>query len=175
MQRYNSGELTSADSIHFPDSLKTYTKRLGRPVYGGGGIMPDYFVPLDTLKYTKYHRALAAKGCIVQTSLKYLDANRESITKEYRDINDFDSRFEVDETFLNMLREQSEKDNVELVGGEEEYQKSLPELKKQLKNLIARDIWDMEEFMQIYNRSNDMFLKAYELVKEKKFEKLMQK
>ena len=175
MQRYNSGELTSADSIHFPDSLKTYTKRLGRPVYGGGGIMPDYFVPLDTLKYTKYHRALAAKGCIVQTSLKYLDANRESITKEYSDINDFDSRFEVDETFMNMLREQSEKDNVELEGGEEEYQKSLPEIKKQLKNLIARDIWDMEEFMQIYNRSNDMFLKAYELVKEKKFEKLMQK
>lgn len=175
MQRYNNGELTSADSIHFPDSLKTYTKRLGRPVYGGGGIMPDYFVPLDTLKYTKYHRALAAKGCIVQASLKYLDANRENITKEYSDINDFDSRFEVDETFLNILREQSIHDNVELEGGEEEYQKSLPEIKKQLKNLIARDIWDMEEFMQIYNRSNDMFLKAYELVKEKKFEKLMQK
>lgn len=175
MQRYNSGELTSADSIHFPDSLKTFTKRLGRPVYGGGGIMPDYFVPLDTLKYTKYHRALAAKGSIVQTSLKYLDANRESITKEYSDIHDFDNRFEVDETFLNMLREQSHKDNVELEGGEEEYQKSLPELKKQLKNLIARDIWDMEEFMQIYNHSNDMFLKAYELVKEKKFEKLMLK
>ena len=175
MQRYNSGELTSADSIHFPDSLKTYTKRLGRPVYGGGGIMPDYFVALDTLKYTKYHRALAAKGSIIQTSLKYLDAHRKEIVKEYSDINDFDKRFEVDEEFLNMLREQSTHDNVELEGGEEEYQKSLPEIKLQLKNLIARDIWDMEQFMQIYNNSNDMFLKAYELVKEKNFEKLMQK
>lgn len=175
MQRYNHGELTSADSIHFPDSLKTYTKRLGRPVYGGGGIMPDYFVPLDTLKHTKYHRALAAKGSIVQASLKYLDANRENITKEYKDINDFDNRFEVDEDFLNTLNEQSLQDKVKLEGGEEEYQKSLPEIKKQLKHLIARDIWDMEEFMQIYNRSNEMFLKAYELVKEKKFEKLMQK
>lgn len=175
MQRYNSGELTSADSIHFPDSLKTYTKRLGRPVYGGGGIMPDYFVPLDTLKYTKYHRALAAKGSIVQASLKYLDANRENITKEYKDINDFDKRFEVDESFLNILNEQSLQDKVKLEGGEEEYRKSLPEIKTQLKHLIARDIWDMEEFMQIYNRTNDMFLKAYELVKEKKFEKLMQK
>jgi carboxyl-terminal processing protease len=175
MQRYNSGELTSADSIHFPDSLKTYTKRLGRPVYGGGGIMPDYFVPLDTLKYTKYHRALAAKGSIVQASLKYLDANRENITKEYKDINDFDNRFEVDDTFLNILNEQSLQDKVKLEGGEEEYQKSLPEIKTQLKHLIARDIWDMEEFMQIYNRTNDMFLKAYELVKEKKFEKLMKK
>jgi carboxyl-terminal processing protease len=175
MQRYNSGELTSADSIHFPDSLKTYTKRLGRPVYGGGGIMPDYFVALDTLKYTKYHRALAAKGSIIQASLKYLDTHREEIVKEYRDINDFDKRFEVDETFMNLLREQSEQDNVKLEGGEEEYQKSLPEIKLQLKNLIARDIWDMEEFMQKYNKSNDMFLKAYELVKEKNFGKLMQK
>lgn len=175
MQRYNSGELTSADSIHFPDSLKTYTKRLGRPVYGGGGIMPDYFVPLDTLKYTKYHRALAAKGCIVQASLKYLDANREELTKEYSDIYDFDNRFEVDEEFLNILREQSAQDNVEPEGGEEELQKSLPEIKLQLKHLIARDIWDMSKFMEIYNKSNDMFLKAYELVKEKKFEKLMKK
>ena len=175
MQRYNSGELTSADSIHFPDSLKTFTKRLGRPVYGGGGIMPDYFVSLDTTKYTKYHRALAAKGCITQASLKYLDNNRERLTKEYSDIYDFENRFEVDETFLDILREQSIQDKVELEGGEEEYQNSLPEIKKQLKNLIARDIWDMEQFIEIYNRSNDMFLKAYELVKEKKFEKLMQK
>jgi carboxyl-terminal processing protease len=76
---------------------------------------------------------------------------------------------------LNILREQSIQDKVELEGGEEEYQNSLPEIKKQLKNLIARDIWDMEQFIEIYNRSNDMFLKAYELVKEKKFEKLMQK
>ena len=138
-------------------------------------ILPDYFVPLDTLKYTKYHRALAAKGSIVQASLKYLDANRENITKEYKDINDFDNRFEVDEAFIKILNEQSLQDKVKLEGGEEEYRKSLPEIKTQLKHLIARDIWDMEEFMQIYNRTNDMFLKAYELVKEKKFEKLMQK
>ena len=173
MHRYNHGELTSADSIHFPDSLKTYTKKLNRPVYGGGGIMPDYFVPLDTLKYTKYHRALAAKGCIIQTSLKYLDENRKQIEEEYSDIYDFENRFEVNETFMNMLREQGVKDSVKLEGGEEEYQKSLPELKKQLKHLIARDIWSMDKFMEIYNRTNDMFLKAYELVKEKKFEGLM--
>ncbi len=175
MHRYNSGELTSADSIHFPDSLKTYTKRLRRPVYGGGGIMPDYFVPLDTLKYTKYHRALAAKGCIIQASLKYLDKNRQEIEKEYSDIHDFDKRFEVNEEYLNMLREQGVQDSVKLEGGEEEYRKSLPEIKQQLKNLIARDIWSMDKFMEIYNRTNDMFLKAYELVKEKKFEELMTK
>lgn len=175
MQRYNSGELTTADSIHFPDSLKAYTKKLGRPVYGGGGIMPDYFVPLDTLKYTKYHRALAAKGTINQTSLKYLDANRERIIEEYSDIYDFENRFVVDEAFLNILHEQSLLDNVKLEGGEEEYQRTLPELKKQLKHIIARDIWDMEQFIEVYNHTNDMFLKAYELIQEKKFDKLLVK
>ena len=175
MHRYNSGELTSADSIHFPDSLKTYTKRLKRPVYGGGGIMPDYFVPLDTLKYTKYHRGLAAKGSIIQASLKFLDRNRQEIEKEYSDIYDFDNRFEVNEEYLNMLREQGVQDSVKLEGGEEEYRKSLPEIKQQLKSLIARDIWSIDKFMEIYNRTNDMFLKAYELVKEKKIERLMRK
>ncbi|MBR2318385.1 MAG: PDZ domain-containing protein [Bacteroidaceae bacterium] len=173
MHRYNRGELTSADSIHFPDSLKTYTKKLKRPVYGGGGVMPDYFVPLDTLKYTKYHRELAAKGSIIQASLKYLDKNRQQIEQEYSDIFDFDSRFEVNDGYLDILREQGVADNVKLEGGEEEFQKALPEIKRQLKNLIARDIWSMDKFMEIYNRTNDMFLKAYELVKEKKFERLM--
>ena len=118
---------------------------------------------------------MAAKGCIIQTSLKYLDQNRQQIEQEYSDIHDFDQRFEVDETYLKMLREQGEQDNVKLEGGEKEYEKSLPELKLQLKSLIARDIWSMDKFMEIYNRSNDIFLKAYELVKEKKFDRLMQK
>ena len=175
MHRYNSGEMTTADSIHFPDSLKTYTKRLNRPVYGGGGIMPDYFVPVDTLKYTKYHRALAAKGSIIQASLRYLDDNRENLMNRYKDIEDFDMNFEVDETYMNILREQSTKDNVKLEGGEEEFQRSLPEIKKQLKYLIARDIWSMSEFMMIYNRTNDVFIKAYELLKARDQELLMLK
>lgn len=175
MHRYNSGEMTTADSIHFPDSLKTYTKRLNRPVYGGGGIMPDYFVPVDTLKYTKYHKALAAKGSIIQASLRYLDDNRESLMDSYKNVEDFDRNFEVDETYMNILREQGIKDNVKIEGGEEEYQRSLPEIKKQLKYLIARDIWDMSDFMMIYNRTSDMFIKAYELLKARDQELLMLK
>ena len=64
---------------------------------------------------------------------------------------------------------------MKLEGGEEEFQRSLPMLKLQLKQLVARDLWDMSDFMRLYNRSNDSFLKAYELVKEKKFEQLMMK
>lgn len=173
MSRYNRGEMTSADSIHFPDSLKTYTLRLKRPVYGGGGIMPDYFVPVDTARYTKYHRALAAKGCIIQASLHYIDENRERLVAEYPTMEDFEARFEVDEAFVEMLRQQGVKDSVKIEGGEEEFQRSLPELKLQLKQLVARDLWDMDKFMQLYNKNNDLFKKGYELVKEKKFEELM--
>ncbi len=175
MHRYNSGEMTTADSIHFPDSLKTYTKRLNRPVYGGGGIMPDYFVPVDTLKYTKYHRALAAKGSIIQASLRYLDDNREKLMNNYKNVEDFNSNFEVDDTYMNILSEQGVKDSVKLEGGDEEYQRSLPEIKKQLKYLIARDIWDMSEFMMIYNRTNEVFIKAYELINNRNQELLMMK
>jgi carboxyl-terminal processing protease len=173
MHRYNSGEMTSADKIHFPDSLKTQTLRLQRPVYGGGGIMPDYFVPVDTARYTKYHRALAAKGCIIQASLHYIDENRERLVAEYANVDDFEKRFEVDEAFVEMLRQQGVRDSVKIEGGEEEFQRSLPELKLQLKQLVARDLWDMSDFMKLYNKNSDVFQKAYELIKEKKFEELM--
>ena len=174
LHRYNSGEMTSADSIHFPDSLKTFTKVLKRPVYGGGGIMPDYFVPMDTLKYTKYHRALSSRGCIIQTSLRYLDENRKEIEATYKDIESFDKNFTVSDAYLAMLREQGKKDGV-VPADDAEYERSLPELKKQLKMLIARDLWDMSEFMQMYNRTDDIFIKAYELVRKSNQKKLMLK
>lgn len=175
LNRYNKGEMTSADSIHFPDSLKTYTLRLQRPVYGGGGIMPDYFVPVDTARYTKYHRALAAKGSIIQTSLRYIDDNREKLLAEYPTVEDFEARFEVDDAFVEMLKQQGVMDSVKLDGGDEEFERSLPEIKLQLKQLVARDLWDMSDFMKLYNKNNDIFQKAYELIKEKKFEQLMTK
>ena len=173
LNRYNKGEMTSADSIHFPDSLKTYTLRLQRPVYGGGGIMPDYFVPVDTARYTKYHRALAAKGSIIQTSLRYIDDNREKLLAEYPTVEDFEARFEVNDAFVEMLKQQGVMDSVKLEGGDEEFQRSLPEIKLQLKQLVARDLWDMSDFMKLYNKNNDIFKKAYELIKVKKFEELM--
>ena len=175
MHRYNSGEMSSADSIHFPDSLKTYTLRLNRPVYGGGGIMPDYFVPVDTTKYTSYHRALASKGCIVQASLRYLDENRKELEAKYRSAEQFDNEFVVDDRYMALLQEQALKDSVELKGGEDELQKSLPELQKQLKMYIARDLWSMSDFIKIYNKNNDLFLKAYELVRERKMDKVLLK
>ena len=175
MRRYNSGEMTSADSIHFSDSLKTYTLRLNRPVYGGGGIMPDYFVPMDTAKYTAYHRELASKGSIVQASLHYLDENREELLSKYTSIDEFDKDFVVDDRYMAILNEQALKDSVKLKGGDEELERSLPELQKQLKMYIARDLWDMSDFIMMFNKYNDTFLKAYELVRSRNMDKVLMK
>ena len=173
MQRYNSGELTSADSIHFPDSLMMQTKRLQRTVYGGGGIMPDYFVPLDTARYTKYHRDIVSHGIMLQTSLRYLDENREELKKRYPDFKSFKKEFVVDEKLLTSLREAAARDSIKLQGGEEEYLKSVPMLSLQLKALLARDLWEMSEYMQIINEHDDNFKKALELVQTRNMDAVL--
>ena len=174
MQRYNRGELTNADSIHFPDSLKVYTKRLNRPVYGGGGIMPDYFVSLDTTKYTQYHRDLARKGTIIQTTLKYLDTKRDEMKKKYPTFEEYKKEFKVDEELLAIMRRQAERDSVKLKD-EDEYKSSLPMISRQMKALLARDLWDMSEFYQIYNEDDETVMKAIELIKERNTDALLTK
>ena len=105
IDRYNRGEMVSADSIHFPDSLKTRTLRLGRTVYGGGGIMPDYFIPLDTTMYTDYYLDLRNKGAIVQKNLKLIDRHRNEWIKKYKTFDRFNRDFEITEEMLSELVE----------------------------------------------------------------------
>ena len=104
IDRYNRGEMLSADSIHFPDSLKYKTLRLGRTIYGGGGIMPDYFVPVDTTMYTDYYLALRDKGAIVQQNLKLVDAHRTEWLKQYKDFRHFEKEFEITPAMLDDLK-----------------------------------------------------------------------
>lgn len=174
MNRYNSGELTNADSHFFPDSLKKSTLRLGRAVYGGGGIMPDYFVPLDTLRYTAYHRQLARKGSIVMTALRYVDAHRAEILAEYPTVEEFDARFKPDSAFVRELRLQAGRDSIQAPTAEE-FEKSLPEVTRQFRALVARDLWNTTEAMQLHNRDNDFFKKGYELIKQRNVDNLLLK
>lgn len=174
MNRYNSGELSNADSIHFPDSLKTYTKRLGRVVYGGGGIMPDYFVPLDTARFTKFHRELTRKGSLVMAALRYVDVCREELKSGYPTLQSYDDGFKVDSRLVDMIRKQAESDSVK-VTDEDEFQASLKEISFQLKWLIARDIWNTTEAVQIYNKNSDTFKKAYAIIKERNMDKVLKK
>jgi carboxyl-terminal processing protease len=168
VNRLNNGELLHADSIHFADSLKYQTKLLGRTVYGGGGIMPDYFVPLDTVSYTKYHRELTAKGAIVNTNLTIIDRYRKEYESRYPNFEAYQKKFEVDDTLLGILLAEAEKVGVKY--DEEQYQASLPLIKVQLKALIARDLWDMSQFYEIFNHTDKTVMKGLEVIQQKEFD-----
>lgn len=171
IDRYNRGEMNSADSIHFPDSLKCLTKKLGRTVYGGGGIMPDYFVPVDTTLFTDYHRNLLAKGVIINTTMKYIEKNRKTLLDKYKTFDKFNEKFEVDDELLNPMKEAANKEKVEF--NEEQYNKALPLIKTQLKALIARDLWDMNEYFQVMNATNQSVERALEILNSKEYEKML--
>lgn len=163
-KRFEHGELYSADSIHFADSLKYYTLRKHRVVYGGGGIMPDVFVPLDTTQYTKFLRQMAARSYIINANLKYIDVNRKQLKKQFATFNDFNARFEVPQSLIDDVVQAAEKDKIK-PKDLQELQATLPQLRRQLKALIARDLWDMSEYFQVINETNPIVVKAVGLLK----------
>ncbi len=163
-KRFEHGELYSADSIHFADSLKYYTLRKHRVVYGGGGIMPDVFVPLDTTQYTKFLRQMAARSYIINANLKYIDVNRKQLKKLFATFNDFNARFEVPQSLIDDVVQAAEKDKIK-PKDQQELQATLPQLRRQLKALIARDLWDMSEYFQVINETNPIVVKAVGLLK----------
>lgn len=167
VNRLKSGELTNADSVHFADSLKYYTLREHRTVYGGGGIMPDYFVPLDTTKYTKLHRELSARNIILNANLRYIDNHRKELGKTYKSFADFKERFEIPQEVIDGIMSEGEKLNIKPKDNEE-LAKTLPYLKLQMKALVARDLWDMTEYFAIINETNDIVLKALEVLETNK-------
>lgn len=161
--RYKHGELYSADSIHFADSLKFYTLRKHRTVYGGGGIMPDYFVPLDTTLFTRLHRQLMAKGIVIKHNLKYVDDNRKELKSRYKLFSDFQQHYTVPQALVDSILADGKKQKIE-PKDEKELQQTLPYLKTQLKALVARDIWDMNEYFQIINEKNKIISKALQII-----------
>ncbi len=189
LDRLNSGELMSADSIHFPDSLKFKTKA-GRIVYGGGGIMPDVYVPLDTTVYTRLHRELAAKSCINQATLKYLDQNRKRLIKDYdvdayrkaktkqiegknfdyadlrKGYERFKAEFESPQAMVDLLIEKAKEAKVEYT--DSAFQAALPMMKLQMKALAARDLWDMSEYYEIMNPKNEIYNRGIQALKDEK-------
>ena len=173
IDRFNHGELMHADSIHFPDSLKYQTKKLARTVYGGGGIMPDFFVPIDTTQYTDYHRNLVAKGVVIKTTMKFIENHRKELKNKYKKFDTFNEKFEIGDEILNDMLATAEKEKIEF--NEEQYKKSLPLIKTQLKALIASDLWDMNEYFQVMNTTNNSVKQALKVLNEGTYEKMVKR
>jgi len=162
VERFNKGELLHADSIHFPDSLRYQTLNLKRTVYGGGGIMPDIFVPLDTTRYTDFHRKIVARGIVNKVCVQYIDKNRAELKKKYTTFDKFKKEYEVNDAFLNQLTTAAEKEKIKVDSAQFAISKSL--IKLQLKALVARDLWEMNEYYQIMDADNESLQKAIEIL-----------
>ena len=164
VERYNRGEMMSADSIHFPDSLKCATLKKGRTVYGGGGVMPDYFVPVDTARYTKYHRQLSLQGVILKVHLQLIDKYRGEWLKTYKTYKNFSRKFDINEAIMKQLIDEAQKMGIEY--HEEQFRQSESQIKLQMKALIARDLWSNNEYYQTINAVNESVMKAVELLEK---------
>lgn len=164
--RYMSGEFMSADSIHFADSLKVETLKNHRPVYGGGGIMPDMFVPIDTTMYSDYYRDLMANGIFNRYAVEYVDRHRDDIKRDYPTESDFVRNFDFTQEMLNSLVALGEKNGVK--PNPEGLEKSRAIICAITKGLIARDVWDMNGYFRSVNPvSRGTYEKALELVNNK--------
>ncbi|MDO4511150.1 MAG: S41 family peptidase [Bacteroidales bacterium] len=165
LDRYNAGEYYNIDSIQFNDSLRYKSLVNGRTVYGGGGIMPDVFVPVDTTEYSKYYRDMLAKGVIYQYALDYVDKNRASLKAEYKSVKDFDKRFTLSEEAMQAFIAHGEKEKVKF--NEEQYKTSERVFRTFLKALICRDIFNEDNaYSMIVSHSNKDLQEALRLIND---------
>ncbi|GAB6012275.1 S41 family peptidase [Viscerimonas tarda] len=164
INRYNHGEMMSADSIHFPDSLKYQTMVNKRTVYGGGGIMPDYFVPIDTL--TTFHQQLIAKGLIHKLYLAEADNHRKDLLAKYPSIEAYRKNYTTGKAVLDKLLSMAEEEKININKAEFEQSKSLISL--QIKALIAQNLYESSDYYKIMNEENPIFQKGLEVINNDK-------
>ncbi|TNF00585.1 MAG: peptidase S41, partial [Bacteroidetes bacterium] len=171
IDRYKNGEFIHADSIQIIDSLKYETLIKKRTVYGGGGIMPDYFVPLDTSEVTDLFSAVIRGGHVNNYTLSYVDKNRDVLNQKYPDFKTYKENFELDEDFMNAFFTYVQQEDPEFVMDEEQYKTSESLLKLRMKAKIAQDLWGYDEFFQIYNESNEILQKALKIIESNEYKK----
>ena len=149
LHRYEAGEFSSEDSVHLPDSLRYETLRNHRAVYGGGGIMPDLFVPIDTTAYSDYYRDLVAKGIINRYSITYVDDHRKELKAAYPTEQKFIEGFEVTPAMLDEIVKMGEADSVKY--NAEQMARSEKMMSTIIKGIIGRDMFDTSTYFKIVN------------------------
>lgn len=160
-KRIESGEYFSEDSVHFDSSLKTKTLNRGRTIYGGGGIMPDFFVPVDTTSSPPVLRKLIASGEILDYAQSYADLNRERIKEKYPDEDLFIKEYEIEPSqTADLFKKTVRKDSTVL---EEEFVSQLPVIKRYLKASIGRQLYSQNLFFKMMMPVDPIYKKAVEL------------
>ncbi|MDE7402811.1 MAG: S41 family peptidase [Muribaculaceae bacterium] len=171
LDRFHSGELMHADSIKYVDSLKVNTLKSGRIIYGGGGISPDLFVPLDTTAFTKYYRDVVAKGALNQYVVGYVDANRKALKKKYKSDDDFVKNFTVTPEMFEALYQTAKAEGVEPNPEQAEISKPLFELN--IKGLIGRDLFEQSTFYKVFNIYDPIFKEALRVINSDEYDSIL--
>lgn len=164
IKRYNRGELNSADSIVFPESQKYQTLKLNRTVYGGGGIMPDYFVPMDTTSYSLYYRALISRGLLNRFVLQFVDEYREDMLMAHPELDNYISSYSPSTKTLDSLISFAGEEELEF--SEEDWDVSESQISLLMKAYMARDLYGPGSFYQVWNTSDDVFIRAVEILED---------
>ena len=164
-KRYTDGELMTADSIHFPDSLKYKTLVNKRVVYGGGGIMPDVFVSADTSYNSPYFNRLNAKNVLNSFTLEYYDKNRSLLNAEYKTFDDFKKKFEFSSDDIKSFIAKGEAEGVKF--NEDQFNKSKEEILLILKGFVASSKWQLSELYEIVNENDKTIDKALKVITDK--------
>ena len=160
-ERYKSGESFSMDSVKFneQDIYKTLVKN--RIVYGGGGIIPDQFVPLDTTGTSPYFSKLIRKGIFNQFALYWVNKNRDYLQKKYPNFDKFNTKFKSEETVKELITF-AEKEKVKF--NKEEFEKAEKTINIRLKANIAQDLFDYKKFYQVINELNTSLQKSLKII-----------
>ncbi len=166
INRFKHGEMMNADSIQFPDSLKYATLVSKRTVYGGGGIMPDVFVPIDTTDASSLHRQLIAKGIINRLTIQEVDNNRKQLLHNYPTIEAFKNNYTISSEIVEKMKDKAQQEDIEW--NDEDFEKSVKLILTQMKALIARDLYDSSAFYRIINDIDDIFSKGLEVISNDK-------
>ena len=163
-ERFEKGELMSLDSLDLPDSLKYSTKILGRTVYGGGGILPDVFVPIDTSYNSVYFTDLLRRGLFNRAVLEYVDKNRKRLEREYGDREAFIADQPLEKELLDGLIALGEAEDIPFV--EEDWNGSMYAIELRLKAILARTLFDTTAFYEVFNPINPVYRRAIEVLSD---------
>jgi carboxyl-terminal processing protease len=170
-RRYTDGEMFTADSIHIPDSLKYTTLVNKRTVYGGGGIIPDVFVAIDTTNNTLYLRRLANRGVLSNFALEYFDKNRQQLIDKYKEFGDYKNNFQFSQEDIKDLIAKGEAEGVRY--DESQFNISRDEILQYIKAFLAQNLWQTSEFVQIINQNDKAIEKALQVISDEKVYKTL--
>ncbi|MDY6122318.1 MAG: S41 family peptidase [Porphyromonas sp.] len=162
LTRIKHGELMHADSIQFPDSLRYETLRQRRNVYGGGGIMPDLFVPADTTRFTKLEQDLLSTASLLKIIPIYLDNHRKALLKEYPQAKDFAKNYHVPPFLFDLLKRTAIENQVQW--NDKLFVESKDQISHLLKAYIARNIYNEDIFYMLMNQREREYTEAVRIL-----------